>query len=88
MLGLGRRLRERRKNPRYTISKNSKILFRNGSCQMNCTIIEISNTGARLQPSDAGLLPNEFDLVISPGQQVKCEAVHRTAQEIGVQFIS
>lgn len=88
MLALGRRLMERRNAPRYTASKNSKILFRNGSCQMKCTVIDLSNKGARLEPSEPGLLPNEFDLVLSPGQQVKCEAVHRTGNEIGVRFLS
>ena len=87
MLGLGRLL-ERRKSPRYSVSKNAKILFRERSCQMKCAIVEISNTGARLHPSDTGLLPNEFELVISPSQRVKCEAVHRTASEIGVRFLS
>jgi hypothetical protein len=55
---------------------------------MKCAIVEISNTGARLHPSDTGLLPNEFELVISPSQRVKCEAIHRTASEIGVRFLS
>lgn len=88
MLGIGRRIRERRSAPRYTISKDSKILFRNRSCQMKCSVVELSNSGARLRPTDPALLPNEFDLVLSPGQQVKCEAVHRTGNEIGVRFLS
>ena len=88
MLAIPKRLFERRKNPRYQVSKNAKILFRNRSCQMKCVIAEISNTGARLQPADAGLLPNEFELIVAPGQNVKCEAVHRTGEEIGVRFLS
>ena len=87
MLGIGRRLRERRSTPRYTVSKDSKILFRNRSCQMKCTVAELSNSGARLRPTDVGLLPNEFDLILSPGQQVKCEVIHRTGTEIGVRFL-
>jgi methyl-accepting chemotaxis protein len=88
MLAMGRRLLERRKTARYAISKNAKILYRGGACQMNCAIVEISNTGARLHPKDAGLLPNEFDLIISPTQRTKCEAIHRSAMEIGVRFLS
>jgi len=87
MLGLGRLL-ERRKSPRYSVSNDAKILFRQGSCQMKCAIVEISNKGARLHPSDTTILPNEFELVISPTQRVLCEAVHRTASEIGVRFLS
>jgi len=88
MLSIARRWSERRNAPRYAVSQNAKILFRNRSCQMKCAILEISNAGARLKPSDAGLLPNEFELVISPKQQVKCEAIHRTETEIGVRFLS
>ena len=88
MFALRRRLFERRKSPRYTASKDAKILFRNRSCQMKCAIVEISDRGARLQPADAGLLPNEFELVVAPGQNVICEAVHRTGTEIGVRFLS
>ena len=88
MFGIGRRFLDRRKEARFTISKGSKIFFRSGSCQMACTIVEISNTGARLLPADPALLPNEFDLLISPGKRVQCEAVHRSANEIGVRFLS
>jgi len=88
MLGLGRRLIERRKTPRYSTSNDARILFRNRSCQMKCAIVEVSNKGARLKPSDPVLLPNEFELVMSPTQRVICEVVHRTASEVGVRFLS
>ena len=88
MLGLGRRFIERRNTPRYAVSKDARILFRNRSCQMKCAIVEISNSGARLQPSDTVLLPNEFELVMSPTQRVTCEVIHRTASEVGVRFLS
>lgn len=86
MLTISKRLFARCKTTRYPTSKEGKILFRNRSCQMNCKILEISNTGARLLPDDPVLLPNEFDLVITPEQRVKCETVHRSVTEIGVQF--
>lgn len=86
MRQIARRLLERRRGPRFAVSQRTKILFMNGSCQMDCTVIEMSKSGARLQPADAGLLPNEFDLLISPGKRVKCEAIHRSAYEIGVKF--
>ena len=82
------RLLERRKKRRYEISAKAKILLPNSSFQMACEIVEISNAGARLCPADAALLPNEFELLLSPGKKVKCEAVHRTGREIGVRFYS
>ena len=79
---------DRRKKQRYEISTKAKILLANSSFQMACEIVEISNSGARLRPADATLLPNEFVLLVSPGKKVKCEAVHRTGREIGVRFYS
>ncbi|NIY16299.1 MAG: hypothetical protein GWM98_16070 [Nitrospinaceae bacterium] len=55
---------------------------------MKCTIVEISNSGARLRPTDALILPNEFTLKISPEQEVLCEAIRRSEFEIGVRFLS
>lgn len=55
---------------------------------MTCTIVEMSNSGARLHPADPTTLPDSFDLVIAPGEEVACEVVHRSDLEIGVRFIS
>lgn len=88
MLGVGRRLFERRKQPRYSVSNDARILLRNGSFQMPCAIVEIARSGARLRPTDASLLPNEFELLVSPGKKVRCEAIHRCGNEIGVRFLS
>lgn len=79
---------ERRKKPRYEVSGNVKILLSNSSYQMNCAVIEMSDSGARLCPTDADLLPNEFELLIAPGKKIKCEAIHRSGSEIGVRFYS
>lgn len=88
MLAIRQRLIERRRNARYMISKNAKILFNDGRGEMSCTIIEMSNTGARLHPADPLALPDSFDLVIAPGEEAKCQVVHRADLEIGVRFIS
>lgn len=88
MLAIRQRLIERRKDARYLISKNAKILFDDRCGEMTCTIVEMSNTGARLHPADPNLLPDSFDLVIAPGEEAKCEVVHRADLEIGVRFIS
>jgi len=88
MLAIRQRLIERRRNARYLISKNARILFDDGRREMSCVIIEMSNTGARLHPADPQALPESFDLEIAPGEDVTCEIVHRADLEIGVRFIS
>jgi hypothetical protein len=88
MLAIRQRLIERRGDARYLIAKNAKILFDDRRREMTCTIVEMSNSGARLHPADPPTLPNSFDLVIAPGEEVTCEVVHRAELEIGVRFIS
>jgi hypothetical protein len=88
MIGLNGQLFERRKDRRLTASIDAMILFMNGSCRMSCTILEISKSGATLRPADLAVLPNGFELLIASGMKVKCEAIHRSADTVGVRFIS
>lgn len=88
MLAIRRRMVERRGDARYLISKNAKILFDDQRSEMACTIVEMSNSGARLHPADPNMLSDIFDLEIARGEVVTCEVVHRAELEIGVRFIS
>lgn len=88
MLGGGFRFFDRRKHTRHLLSKDAKILLRNNSFQLPCSIIEIAKSGARLRPADGALLPNEFRLLVSSGEKIWCEVIHRSGDEIGVRFLS
>jgi hypothetical protein len=53
-----------------------------------CVVMEVSKTGARLQLSDERFLPENFMITLSPELQRWCQIKWRSADQIGVQFIS
>ena len=53
---------EKRKTPRRRVLKEGKIVFADGKCLIDCTIRDMSNSGARLlMPNTAGV-PDTFQL--------------------------
>ena len=72
-----------------TAGRVERIVVRPGTVvDPDSVLVEMSNSGARLHPADPPTLPDSFDLVIAPGEEVTCEVVHRAELEIGVRFIS
>jgi len=54
-----------------------------------CTVIDISSGGARLELEDIRAIPDTFSLLLSKfGQQrYQCSVVWKAAAEVGVEFI-
>jgi len=69
------------------VLKGAKIVFRNSSSVVDCTVRNLSDAGARLDvPSQAGI-PDHFDLLIGGGDKpVKCVVRWRRLASIGVAF--
>jgi hypothetical protein len=80
---------ERRKHQRFAINRVARIQAEHGSFSRECTITDISESGARLFVTDADL-PDQFSLVISGEKQVReeCRVVWRLGGEMGVTFIT
>jgi len=78
---------ERRGNPRRRALKRATIVFRKGYCTMGCHILDISETGALLKPSDIFLCPSEFVLKPDIGSPHDCEIVWRKGEMVGVRFV-
>jgi hypothetical protein len=78
---------ERRRNPRRRALKRATIVFSKGYCTMGCHILDISETGALLKPSDIFLCPNEFVLKPDIGSPRDCEVVWRKGEMVGVRFV-
>jgi PilZ domain len=67
--------------------KAGVIAFNDHFMTHNCTVREISETGARLRLDDVMSIPNHFDLLIElDALEYTCEAVWRRQGEIGVRF--
>lgn len=56
---------------------------------VKCTVVDISQSGAKLTFDDVNSVPNTFDLLLSRyGQQrFSCQIVWRSSNSVGVQFI-
>ena len=78
---------ERRIAARRRVMKNALMVFRNGYCTHRCVILNLSETGAQLMPSDIMQCPSEFVLKPSIGQERDCEVVWRKGELVGVRYV-
>ena len=76
-----------RASVRHKILKAGQIVYRNASCVMDCIILNISATGACIQPADAFDEPGNFVLKIAHGPTRRCEVRWRSGGKLGVRFI-
>jgi hypothetical protein len=85
---------EKRKHTRRMMVQPVAILRPDGELVCECTLRDVSDTGARLklakQVSSAIDIPQEFILSLSKRGNIfrQCETVWRQGDELGVRFIS
>ena len=78
---------ERRNKSRRRVLKRALIVFNGGHCSMRCQILNISEVGAQVMPSDILLCTSEFVLKPDVGDQRNCEVAWRKGTTIGVRFV-
>ena len=78
---------ERRNKSRRRVLKRALIVFQGGHCSMRCQVLNISEVGALLMPSDILLCPSEFVLKPEVGDRRNCEVVWRKGTTVGVRFV-
>lgn len=80
---------ERRKHQRYSINRIAKFYAESGSLPRDCTITDISQSGARLFTS-GDEIPDQFVLLISGDKSVReeCRVAWRLGGEVGVEFVT
>jgi hypothetical protein len=78
---------EERKEPRSRTLKGGKIVI-GSSAVVDCTIRDLSRSGARLKVDGAFALPEEFELRYGEPdvQRRSCRVVWRRAGDVGVVF--
>jgi hypothetical protein len=80
---------ERRTSPRMKVFKKGKLILPNNISVFDCTIRDISETGARLTCEQTGMLPNELQLMFHAIREVRyVRVVWRRSGELGVQFLT
>jgi hypothetical protein len=77
---------ERRGSIRHRTLKGGKIAMNEGFSTIDCTVRNLSPTGALLRVASVVGIPDAFQLVMSDGQKFDCVVQRRTATDIGVSF--
>src|SRR4051794_29867570 len=78
---------EKRSAPRTRSFLKGKAIFNNRQSTLDCLIRDISSTGARLEVSNAVLLPDAFDLYVAQKDAtMRARITWRRDGEIGVEF--
>jgi hypothetical protein len=78
---------EKRRTERRRVLKGGLIVFNNLRSTVNCTLRNISDTGALLRvESDLGI-PETFELRYE-GRTLACRVTRRTSKEIAVAFVA
>ncbi len=78
---------EKRKDPRRRVLKEGKIVFADGMRVFDCTIRDLSASGARLLIANTTGLPDTFQLYErSSGLLYPASIAWRQPNSIGVQF--
>lgn len=78
---------ERRCSPRRRVLKGAQISFQGHEAAIDCTIRDLSETGAKLIVVSPIGIPEQFDLVQNDGAPRACRVLWRKATQIGVEFI-
>jgi hypothetical protein len=87
-LGRVRAQQELRRHPRRKVNIAAKIVV--GESTSDCTLIDISDNGARIAFGGAQDLPDEFKVCMTPSGYPfrQCRLIWRSDTEMGVEFVS
>ncbi len=73
---------------RHRTLKGGKIVVNDGFSTFDCTIRNLSETGAKLTVTSPWGIPQRFTLAMHDGREFACDVAWRTETEIGVRFLS
>ncbi len=86
-LRLEHMIEHQKRRHRLRALKGGSILFYNGAA-FDCTVRNLSETGARLEVENPVGIPDTFKLTIkSKKLERACRVIWRKAKEIGVRFV-
>jgi hypothetical protein len=78
---------EQRRNQRQRVLKSGKIAYGGGSIVIDCTIRNLSDTGARLQVPTSVAIPDRFEFTeASTGKVRHATVMWRKGHLIGIRF--
>ncbi len=78
---------ERRRQPRTRTLKAARILLNHHQSSIDCTIRNLSLSGARLEVASSLGIPERFDLIFNADQSIRpCRMVWHKEKQLGVEF--
>lgn len=78
---------ERRGQPREKMLGTGLMSWSNGYRSMSCVVLDWTQSGARIKPSDMVGCPDQFTLITKNGNRVPCEVRWREKEVMGVRFV-
>ena len=78
---------EQRARIRHRTLKGARIATNEGFSTFNCMVRNISEQGALLRLASVIGVPDAYQQVMDDGRSFDCSVVHKSATDIGVQFI-
>jgi hypothetical protein len=78
---------DKRGYARRRVLKGGKIVFNDGRSTIDCTVRDISESGAKLKVASILGVPDRFLLAMSGGEEHECRVIHRRETELGVAFL-
>ena len=79
---------EKRSATRRRTLKAARIIFNKGASTLDCTLRNLSDTGAAIEVASTVGIPEEFDLlVLADKSAYRCHVVWRSMGRLGLHFI-
>ena len=80
---------DRRGAPRIAVSLDARLIYNAGRASLDCRIVDLSTTGAKLDVDERLLVPPYFDLAIdSQGVVHSGRMAWRAGRGVGVAFVA
>lgn len=80
-------MEERRRASRHRTLKSGKIMVQSGRRVVDCTVRNLSTSGALLLVRSLAGIPEKFDLVLeTTGEHHLCRVAWRGGDRLGVEF--
>ena len=76
----------RREIKRTRTLKSGQIIYKNSNCVIDCLIMDLSKTGARLEAADMFDCPSIILLQVLHGPTYRCEVRWQSGKTLGVAF--
>lgn len=80
---------EARVAPRRRMLKFGKVAYSDRHVTIDCTVRDMSGTGARLRVQGSVAAPDTFELLIPlDGLEANCQVVWRAGADLGIKFLA